>query len=322
MSANFWNSTQREKWQFNRQSLLDQRRRLLILEKKMIQNGFIKDYPNINYDSNMRIYLHNLIIKLGRRLNIRQVALATAEIYVTRFLLKVSLKEINVYLMVTTSIYVACKIEETPQHIRLVISEARNLWPEYIPSDISKLAEFEFYLIEEMDLYLLLHHPYKSLIQIKDFLNENFDEYQLQLTSSELQHSWSLLNDSYITDLHLLYPPHILALSSIYITIVLKKTLNSIRSDTVESNDKDLHIDDLISLTNNNPSNEINTNLDSKSDEDTIKINKFMNFLSRNHVNLDQVVESVQDLINLYVIWNRYNESNVKKALQYMLLNR
>lgn len=223
MSADFWSSSQRTKWQFNRQSLLEQRRRLLILEKKMIQNGFIKDYPNIHLDPNMRIYLHNLLIRLGRRLNIRQVALATAEVYLSRFLLKVSLKEINVYLMVTTCIYVASKVEECPQHIRLIILEARNLWPEYIPHDITKLAEFEFYLLEEMDLYLMLHHPYRSLIQIKDFLNNHYDTFEFQLTSEELQHSWSLINDSYITDLPLLYPPHIIAISAIYITIVLKK---------------------------------------------------------------------------------------------------
>ena len=123
MSADYWNSSQRNQWQLTRFSLLEARRRVLLLERKMIQNGLIKDYPNIIYDYNMRIYLHNLLIKLGRRLNIRQIALATAEIYLTRFLTRVSLKEINVYLLITTCIYVACKIEECPQHIRLILSK-------------------------------------------------------------------------------------------------------------------------------------------------------------------------------------------------------
>jgi cyclin C len=59
-----------------------------------------------------------------------------------------------------------------------------------------------------------------------------------------------------------------------------------------------------------------------KLDEETIKINKFMNFLSQSHINLDEVVEAMQDMINLYVVWNRYNETGVKKALQSMLLSR
>ncbi|EGV63019.1 RNA polymerase II holoenzyme cyclin-like subunit [Yamadazyma tenuis] len=356
MSADFWSSSQRGKWQFNRQSLLDQRRRLLILEKKMIQNGFIKDYPNITYDSNMRIYLHNLLIRLGRRLNVRQVPLATAEVYLSRFLLKVSLKEINVYLMVTACIYVASKVEECPQHIRLIISEARNLWPEYIPHEVSKLAEFEFYLLEEMDLFLILHHPYRSLIQLQRFLTANLDQYHFLLTNDELQHTWSLINDSYITDLPLLFPPHIIAVSCVYITIVLKKALNSIRlnksitgdgmgagstgggstgDDHPESaqmdahgTDKEMHIDDLMALTSENSASDNNALesgsglQDMKLDEDTIRINRFMNFLGHSHINLDEVSEAMQDIINVYVIWNRYNEANVKKSLQYMLLNR
>ncbi|CAX43067.1 RNA polymerase II holoenzyme cyclin-like subunit, putative [Candida dubliniensis CD36] len=436
MSADYWNSSQRNQWQLTRFSLLESRRRVLLLERKMIQNGLIKDYPNIIYDYNMRIYLHNLLIKLGRRLNIRQIALATAEIYLTRFLTRVSLKEINVYLLITTCIYVACKIEECPQHIRLILSEARNIWPEYIPHDVTKLAEFEFYLIEEMDSYLLLHHPYKSLIQINDFLSNNYNIYGFKLTVEELQNAWSLINDSYITDLHLLLPPHTIAVAAIYITVVLKKNLSRVRQGN--SNDNTMHIstgsstnpiinnttttsanithnnnnnnntnnnngtaatatttnegqvpgqddntemniDDLMNLTKSsntsqdksddkmdidNPSqsqinlsqyqiqtqnhqqsthnntNSSNTNTPNTQipqsqpnqelnnfdldilDENTIKINKFMNFLEHSHINLDEVVEAVQDMMNMYVLWNRYNEQGVKKALQVMLLNR
>ncbi|RCK57661.1 RNA polymerase II holoenzyme cyclin-like subunit [Candida viswanathii] len=392
MSADYWNSSQRNQWQLTRFSLLEARRKVLLLERKMIQNGLIKDYPNIIYDYNMRIYLHNLLIKLGRRLNIRQIALATAEIYLTRFLTRVSIKEINVYLLITTCLYVACKIEECPQHIRLIISEARNIWPEYIPHDVTKLAEFEFYLIEEMDSYLLLHHPYKSLIQIRDFLTNNFAHYGFKLTEEELQNAWSLINDSYITDIHLLLPPHTIAIAAIYITIVLKKNLSHLRQsnnnnltaataatvttttttassmgESAEESGKDMNIDDLMNLTKatnpkledkmdidstNNNSNEQHAQPDATHqsqsqqhqqsaagaatagtdqlnnfdldilDEDTIKINKFMNFLEHSHINLGEVVEAVQDMMNMYVLWNRYNEQGVKKALQVMLLNR
>lgn len=266
-----------------------------------------------------------------------------------RFLIKVLLKEINVYLLVTACLYAACKIEECPQHIRLITSEARNLWPEYIPQDITKLAEFEFYLIEEMDLFLVLHHPYRSLLQIRDYLSDNFVVYGFTLTDDELQNSWSLINDSYITDLHLLLPPHIIAIATIYITIVLKKNItslrlgnNSISNDSavmdpnLKSNPHSIHADDLMALASGgsntindmpNPSSAQNA-LDSNGfhdielDENTIKINKFMGFVDHSHVNLNQVVEAIQDIINLYAVWNRYNENTVKKVLQDMLLNR
>lgn len=303
----------------------------------MIQSGLIKDFPQITYDVNMRIYLHTLLVKLGRRLNVRQVALATSEVYLTRFLTRVSLKEINVYLLVTTCLYVSCKIEECPQHIRLIISEARNLWPEYIPHDVTKLAEFEFYLIEEMDMYLFLHHPYKSLIQLRDFLRERQLHFGFILTDDELQHSWSLINDSYITDLHLLFPPHVIAMAAVYITIVLKKNLNSIRSGTgliperqsLQGNSSTMHIDDLMTISNGDRAetsidlhNAQENFLDPRLDEDTVKINRFMEIFNYSHVNLDEVVEAMQEMINLYVAWDRYNENLVRKALQYMLLSR
>lgn len=327
MSADYWSSSQRTKWQVSRETLEENRRKLVVLEKKMIQSGLIKDNPQIRYDLNMRIYLHTLIVKLGRRLNVRQVALATAEVYLVRFLVRVSLREVNIYLLVTTCLYVACKIEECPQHIRLIVSEARNLWPEYIPHDVGKLAEFEFYLIEEMDMYLVLHHPYKSLIQIKEFLERNSSHYGFVLGKDDLQHAWSLINDSYITDLHLLFPPHTIAMAAIYISIVLKKNLNIIRAGASSeplkySNSMNMQLDDIVSLTGGGGIH-ANSNFQSHSiDEDTIKIDRFMDFLNHSHVNLNEVIEAMQEIISLYVAWDRYNEGQVRKALQLMLLSR
>ncbi|KAM9929135.1 hypothetical protein OXX59_001376 [Metschnikowia pulcherrima] len=338
MSADYWSSTQRTKWQVTREQLMESRRRLVFLEKKMIQSGLIKDHPHVSCDVNMRIYLHNLTLKLGRRLNVRQIALSSAEIYLSRFLTRVSIKEVNVYLLVTTCLYVACKIEECPQHIRLIVSEARNLWPEYIPQDVSKLAEFEFYLIEEMDMYLVLHHPYKSLLQVRDFLQTNSSKFGFSLSSVELQYSWSLINDSYITDLHLIFPPHVIAMAAVYITIVLEKRLNAIRGqgsslsahgDGLQVKQETMHIDDLISLTSSNTHADIACDLQpgdklgsQRLDEDTLKIEKFMNFFNYSHVNLDEVVEAMQEMIGLYLAWNNYNEGSIRKTLQYMLLSR
>ncbi|RLV87305.1 RNA polymerase II holoenzyme cyclin-like subunit [Meyerozyma sp. JA9] len=314
MSANYWSSSQRTVWQHTRQSLADCRRRLLVLEKKMIQNGFIKDYPHITYSSHVRIYLHNLLCKLGRRLNIRQVALASAEVFLSRFLIRVSLKEINVYLLATTCLYVACKSEECPQHIRLIISEARNLWPEYIPHDVTKLAEFEFYLIEEMDSYLVLHHPYKSLLQIQQYLSDNFATYKFALSEQDLQHAWSIINDSYVTDVHLVYPPHIVAVACIYITVVLRRHASA--GDSTGAGDLTaMHIDDLAEMS------VVASSGDNFSfDHDVNRAAKLTNFINHSHMNLEEIVDVVEDILNMYVLWNRYNEANWKKAFQDMLL--
>lgn len=69
------------------------------------------------------------IVKLGRRMNLRQQPLATAQIYVRRFYTKVEIRRTNPYLVMTTAVYLACKMEECPMHIRLVLAEAARQWP-------------------------------------------------------------------------------------------------------------------------------------------------------------------------------------------------
>jgi cyclin C len=69
------------------------------------------------------------LAKLGKRMNTRQQALATAQVYVRRFYTKVEIRKTNPYLVLATAFYLACKTEECPQHIRLVVGEAKGQWP-------------------------------------------------------------------------------------------------------------------------------------------------------------------------------------------------
>jgi cyclin C len=65
---------------------------------------------------------------MARPLGIRQQALATAQVYVRRFYLKVEIRRTNPALVLATALYLACKMEEYPQHIRMVLAEARHCW--------------------------------------------------------------------------------------------------------------------------------------------------------------------------------------------------
>jgi hypothetical protein len=69
------------------------------------------------------------VARLGKRLGVRQQAMATAQLYIRRFYSKVEIRRTNPYLVIATAVYLACKMEECPHHIRLVVSEGRTLWP-------------------------------------------------------------------------------------------------------------------------------------------------------------------------------------------------
>lgn len=72
--------------------------------------------------------------------------------------------------MATACVYVAAKVEETPVHIRNVVQQACKLWAEQgyfdFSTEVSTLAEMEFYLLEDLQFHLVVYHPYRSLVTI------------------------------------------------------------------------------------------------------------------------------------------------------------
>jgi cyclin C len=145
--------------------------------------------------------------------------MATAQMYLKRFYTRVEIRRTNPYLVLATAVYLACKMEECPQHIRLVVSEARSLWPaDFIGLDTSKLGECEFFLISEMNSQLIVHQPYRTLTTLQG---------EFGLSQDEVALAWSVINDHYMTDLPLLYPPHVIALTAILLALVLRPSSNS-----------------------------------------------------------------------------------------------
>lgn len=67
------------------------------------------------------------------------------------------------------------------------------------PSDITKVAEMEFYLLEELDFHLIIYHPYRSLVQLcgRDGgpasggeVGQEQREYMLEMDDTALQMAW------------------------------------------------------------------------------------------------------------------------------------
>lgn len=123
------------------------------------------------------------------------------------------MRRTNPYLVIATALYLACKIEECPQHIRLIVSEARSLWQDSVLLDTSRLGECEFFLISEMSSNLIVHQPYRTLSSLQGDLRVSNEDFAL---------AWSIVNDGYMTDLPLLYPPHIVALTATLLALVLR----------------------------------------------------------------------------------------------------
>ncbi len=140
MAANYWESTQRRYWQFSKAELARLREKLEDEDQNLVQAYPLPQLRHLSIYFNQRMLsvfpIGSVLIswdlevnRLGKRLQVRQQAMATAQLYIRRFYSKVEIRRTNPYLVVSTAVYLACKMEESPQHIRLVVSEARSLWP-------------------------------------------------------------------------------------------------------------------------------------------------------------------------------------------------
>jgi cyclin-C len=207
MAANYWASTQRKNWTSTPEKLVEIRDQLDKQNAKVLEQW---PYPDRRL---MFVFLRDKLLQLGKRLQFRQQCVATAMVYLHRYFLSTPMQNVNLYLFVATAFYLASKTEESPHHIRLVAAEARQSWPEFVPGDVSRLGEMEFCLISEMRSQLIVWHPYRSLIALK----ENQD---LKLTNDELGLAWSIINDSFMTDLPLTCPPHIIAVIAMFLAVI------------------------------------------------------------------------------------------------------
>ncbi|KAL8745851.1 MAG: hypothetical protein Q9190_002050 [Brigantiaea leucoxantha] len=298
MAANYWASTQRRHWLFSRESLRQIRQDLEDEDRDLI-----KQYPMVDRRL-LSIFFNQQLGKLGKRIGIKQQALATAQIYIRRFYIKVDIRYTNPYLILATALYLACKMEETPHHIKTFSQEARIIWPDLIPSDVSKLGECEFYLISELNSQLIVHHPHRTLENLRS---------TLELAQDEMSLAWSVINDHYLTDLPLLVPPHVIAISAVFLAMTLKTTQGGLQAaaGTVAALANALPVSEEFS-----PAGA--TTLDSPQE----KMENLVNWLAEGGIEIQVVVDCSQEIVSLYDIWEQYNEKTCREQVARLVKSR
>ncbi|KAK6826084.1 hypothetical protein PG987_013578 [Apiospora arundinis] len=318
MAASFWESTQRRFWMFSKEELAQMREKLCEEDPKLVQMYPLPDWKYLY------IYFNQQIQRLGKRLSIRQQVIASAQIYIKRFYCKVEIRRMNPYLVITTALYLACKMEESPQHIRLVATEARSLWPDFLSLDTSRLGECEFFLISEMNSQMIIHQPYRTLATLQS---------DFYLTQDEINLSWSIINDHYVTDLPLLYPPHIVALTAILLSLVLRP--NSMTGASAASNIAAAGAALAQAqvgrggLGGNNGSNSGQTTpggggteKDKQQEARFGKVQRFAAFVAESQVDIEAMVDCTQEMISFYEVHEQYNDKATRDQINRFIKAR
>lgn len=93
------------------------------------------------------------------------------------------------------------------------MSYADHVPSDFIAPDTAKLGECEFWLISQINAQLIIHHPYRKLNELQS---------KLDLSQDEMSLAWSIVNDHYVTDLPLRYPPNIIATMAVVMTLTMR----------------------------------------------------------------------------------------------------
>ncbi|KAH8629522.1 RNA polymerase II holoenzyme cyclin-like subunit [Alternaria alternata] len=154
-------------------------------------------------------------------------------------------------------------------------------------NDVSKIGECEFTLISEMNSQLILHHPYRSLAELQT---------QFQLTQEENALAWSIINDHYLTDLPLLHAPHVIAITAMFLAVVLKPIGSQVNAAGMN--------------------NALQTLGNARGGQGMqARIQKLVDWLAESSVDIEAVVECTQELISLYEVWETYTDKTCKDQI-------
>ena len=168
---------------------------------------------------------------------------------------------------------------------------------DFIVSDVSKLGECEFYLISEMNSQLIIHHPYRSLLELQTSLSMAQDDVSL---------AWSIINDHYQTDLPLLFPPHIIAVTAIFLALVLKPTQAGLQAAASTA----------AALAGASPAIRDASGIGSALlNSPQGKVQNLVKWLAEGETDINEIVDCSQEIISLYEVWEQYGEKTCKDQI-------
>ncbi|KAL0417492.1 UNVERIFIED_CONTAM: Cyclin-C1-2 [Sesamum radiatum] len=205
MAANFWTSSHFKQ--------------LMDLEEVDVVHPLDKE-RGINLDDFKLIKsrIANYIARLAQNVKVRQRVVATAITYMRRVYARRSMTECDPRLVAPTSLYLAAKVEESTVQARHLVFYIKKLYSdEKYRFEVRDILEMEMKILEALNYYLVVFHPYQALPQLLQDAGMN----------DAMLVTWAIVNDTYKMDLILIYPPHLVALACIYIASVQKNKENT-----------------------------------------------------------------------------------------------
>ncbi|CDJ35832.1 cyclin, putative [Eimeria mitis] len=184
---------------------------VLVPRKLQQRTPSIRDGLSRELEISQRIYGCHLIQRAGVLLRLEAVTVASAQTILHRFYYRKSLKKFDVRLVATSSLLLACKLEEDPRRVRSLIDIVQLL---------AKAEDANVQITQDnLDQLLIDHdsptlvHPHRYILQYIHALCKG----DYIPTNRLSQIAWGYLNDSMRTTLCCEVQPAVVAVGSIFL---------------------------------------------------------------------------------------------------------
>lgn len=148
---------------------------------------------------------------------------------------------------------------------------------------------------------MIIHHPYRSLTSLQPTFS---------LTQEESALAWSIINDHYMTDLPLLFAPHIIAIMSILLALVLRPNATGIQSASGSAGNLASAASAALSSAGQSKAGSEKPGGGART-----KVQKLANWLAESNIDIEAIVDCTQEIISFYEVQEQYNEKLTREQI-------
>jgi len=145
---------------------------------------------------------------------------------------------------------------------------------------------------------MIIHQPYRSLTSLQSIFS---------LTQEESALAWSIINDHYMTDMPLLFAPHIIAVMAILLALVLRPNTTGLQSASGSAGNIASAAHQVLNA-GSKPGNGGAQGVDSK-------VQRLQEWLAESDIDIEAIVDCTQEIISFYEVQEQYNEKLSKEQI-------
>ena len=136
------------------------------------------------------------------------------------------------------------------------------------------------------------------------------------MAQDETSLAWFVINDHYLTDLPLLHPPHVIAVTAIFLAMTLKPTPGGLTSSTAfPGSVTNQLMPPMPTVTAKEEATGAAGEAQMNLSPQQRKVQGLVSWLAEGEVDIRAVVECSQEIISLYEVLDQYNEKPCKEQI-------